>query len=234
MVGDNVGRILSIGGGDFYNREIKVFDDFLVSKAGNSPKVLYIGAALRDDYNRYLRFKKIYEEEYNASVNHLDLYLRIYDYEELQNTILSAQIIYVGGGSTKDLLRAIKQNNCVDLFFKAYEKNIILAGISAGAIYLYQGAYTDQAAYEYRGSYYNYKMIEGLGLIKLNCCPHYDVEGKEAFNEYGGIALENNTALYFEDDSYLALTLKGYSVYYIGNNTVFGLTKGNINMLKEK
>ena len=225
-----MGRLFLIGGGNFIDREIKKFDDFLISKVKKNPNIVYLPTASQDKETNINNFKNIYQQEYNANVFVITLTKNKYSFEQLKDKILNADIIYVGGGNTKYMLDIWKENHLVDILIEAYKKNIILAGISAGAIVWFKGAYTDYSSFEYNFNYYNFKLIEGIGLINMNCCPHYDVPGKEEFNEIGGIALENNSALYIDDENYLSLTIKGASVYYI-KDRIIELKDGNLKCL---
>lgn len=225
-------RMLLIGGGDFFNRGIKQFDDFLIKKVNKeNPIICYLPTASKDNESQINKFTSIYENEYNANVIVIKLTKESYSFDYLNDILLKSDIIYMGGGNTKLLLEKFYQNQIDKILINAIKKNIIIAGISAGAICLFKGAFSDYSSYQYKDTYYNYKMIEGFGFLNYNACPHYDMEGKEAFNEFGGIALENNSAIYIEDDYYESLTIKGSSVYYISKDKIIPLRKGRMSCL---
>ena len=223
-------RLLLIGGGDFVNRTIKPFDDFIFSKVNkDNPCVCYIPCASLDKESNINSFVNIYENEYKAKVKVITLTKE--SYEDLESIILSSDLIYIGGGNTKIMLEYFYRFGVDKILAKAMEKNIFIAGISAGAICFFDGCYTDSDAYMDNFNYYNFKMIKGLGFFHYNCCPHYDENGKESFDKYGGIALENNSALYIEDDSYLALGIKGGTAYFIKPKKIIPLKKGALSCL---
>ena len=77
---------------------------------------------------------------------------------------------------------------------QAYEKNIVLSGLSAGSYCWFK---------------YNYDLIEGLGLIDAINCVHYDIKDEESKNKFYktikdknmiGYAIDNCVALEFIDN----------------------------------
>ena len=61
----------------------------------------------------------------------------------VENKINNADIIYIGGGDTIKLLNDIKEYHIDKLLNKVKEKDIVFAGISAGAILLSKEGYSD-------------------------------------------------------------------------------------------
>ena len=47
---------------------------------------------------------------------------------------MAQDIIYIGGGNTKYMLKIWNDNNFISAFIDAYNSGIILSGISAGAV----------------------------------------------------------------------------------------------------
>lgn len=73
----------------------------------------------------------------------LCLITKQYTDEEIKNSILNADIIYVGGGDTLRMIKKWKAYK-VDLYLKeAYEKGIVLSGISAGSICWFEFGHSD-------------------------------------------------------------------------------------------
>ena len=82
----------------------------------------------------------------------------------------------------------------------------MIAGVSAGAIMISKYGMGDKDVFLDNGSYYNFKMVEGLGLLNITFCPHYQKEELVIFDEIcksynlDAYALEDDTAILFNDD----------------------------------
>lgn len=175
------------------------------------PKVLFIGTASKERKDYYDSFKAAYEE-LGGIVNNLLILNNNISNKEIEEKILESDIIYVGCGKTQFMLDTWKEKGIDKLLKKAYEKEIILAGMSAGSYCWFK---------------YNYELIEGLGLIPKINCVHYEEktnEKKEQFfnniKKYNleGIALDNDIALAFIDGEYKIIknddNRNAYQVYF--------------------
>ena len=88
---------------------------------------------------------------------------------DLRNLILDQDIVFVGGGNTKSMLAVWNEWGLPNLLRQAYENGAVLAGVSAGAICWFNRGVTD--------SWENsLKIMNCLGFVDGNCCPHYDEE----------------------------------------------------------
>lgn len=87
----------------------------------------------------------------------------------MEDFILTKDIIYVGGGNTKNLLALWKEWGLDIILKKAWNQGIVLAGISAGSICWFEAGVTD--SYGDR-----LEPIKCLGFLKGSNCPHYDEE----------------------------------------------------------
>ncbi|HEY8291441.1 MAG TPA: peptidase E, partial [Thermomicrobiales bacterium] len=105
-----------------------------------SPKICYIGTASGDAQLGIDRF-------YNACTRltcrptHLALYKP--STNNLAGLLLDQDIIYVGGGSTRNLLALWREWGLDAIMRDAYERGIILAGVSAGSICWFGQGTTD-------------------------------------------------------------------------------------------
>ena len=93
------------------------------------------------------------------------------NFEDLEKFVLERDIIYVGGGSTRNMLLIWENWGFDKILKKAYEKGIILAGLSAGSNCWFEESVTDPLNAPL------YK-LNGLGLLKGSHCPHYSEEEK--------------------------------------------------------
>ncbi len=130
-------KIIAIGGGEIGDLDTLLIDKEIVRLAGKrKPRVLFIPTASNDAEAYCDTFQKIYGKKLRCQV---DFLLLIKEKEKLNkkiilNKILSADIIYVGGGNTLKMLNLWKKIGVDKILKKAYKSGIILAGLSAGAI----------------------------------------------------------------------------------------------------
>ena len=111
-------------------------------------------------------------------------------------------MIYVGGGNTKSMLAVWKEWKLDKLLIKAYNRGVVLSGISAGAICWFETGVTDSWAS-------NLNVIDCLGMLEGGCCPHYNSEKNRRPSVHKFIkenklssvyALEDGAAIHFKDN----------------------------------
>jgi dipeptidase E len=93
--------------------------------------------------------------------------------EQTRRKILSADIIYVGGGNTLQMMRVWRRLGIDKLLKKAYENGTVLCGISAGSICWFDSGHSDSMSF-YSPKNWKYTNVRGLGLIRGIHCPHYN------------------------------------------------------------
>jgi dipeptidase E len=67
--------------------------------------------------------------------------------ESIQRKILSADIIYVGGGNTLQMMCIWRRLRVDTLLISAYENGTVLSGISAGAICWFDSGHSDSMSF---------------------------------------------------------------------------------------
>jgi aminopeptidase N len=125
-------QIIAIGGGGFGREigELKI-EKYIVKQSNKSnPKICFIPTATGDDQGYIDNFYKAFNS-LNCVTSHIDFFKRTID---LESHILEQDIIYVGGGNTKSMLAVWKEWELDSILKNAYENNIIMSGVSAGAI----------------------------------------------------------------------------------------------------
>lgn len=161
-------QIITMGGGGFLmEQENPLLDRYILKQAGkDKPKICYVGTASGDAESMIQNFYKFFNEE-NCEPSHLSLFKP--PVRDLESYVLDKDIIYVGGGSTKNLLVLWREWGLDEIFRKALDQGIVLAGISAGSICWFEEGVTDS---------YGDKLepLKALGFIKGSNCPHYDGE----------------------------------------------------------
>ena len=199
-------QIIAIGGGGFgRNPGDGVIEQYILDQTGKEkPNICFIQTATGDNeaykVNYYSTFSKL-----DCNPIHLDFFKRTPDLEQL---IPQQDAIFVGGGNTKSMLAVWKDWNLDKLLKEAYEKGVVMSGVSAGANCWFERAVVDSWEEDLR-------VIDCMGFIKGICCPHYDEEPQrrpavKTFLENGIIdscySVEGNCALHIKnDDEYLSV-----------------------------
>ena len=120
----------------------------------------------------------------------------------MEGVVNKADIIYVGGGNTKSMLAVWKEWKLDRLLKKAYNRGVVLSGVSAGAICWFETGVTDSWAS-------NLNLIDCMGILKGSCCPHYNSEKDRRPREHKFItdkklpsvySIEDGAAIHFKDD----------------------------------
>ncbi len=220
-------NIVAIGGGGFGRSlgslEIEKFIISLIRK--RRPKICFIPTASGDSSLYKLNFYRAFSQ-LDCITSHIDFFSRT---ENLEEKVFSQDIIYVGGGNTKSMLAVWKEWNLHNILKNAYEKGIVMSGVSAGAICWFEKGITDSFAKELT-------ILDCLGIVNEVACPHFDEEkerepyvndviSKEIIESC--ICIEGNCALHIKNDS-------EYSSIDFGNGKkCFRVTKKNNKLKKE-
>jgi peptidase E len=85
----------------------------------------------------------------------------------LRDFIFDKDIIYVGGGNTRNLIVLWKEWGLDKILSEAYQAGKILGGISAGSICWYEQGVTDSVPGDLNS-------LPCLGILSGSNCPHYD------------------------------------------------------------
>ncbi|MCL1996466.1 MAG: peptidase E [Defluviitaleaceae bacterium] len=195
--------IVAIGGGELRCNETFAIDEYIVKSTKKStPKVLFIPTASGDSEGYIETVKHIYGDELGCLVTSLKIITETPSDAEICEMILSADIIYVGGGNTDKMMEAWKSRGVDDYLRKAYNNGIILTGLSAGSICWFEHGHSDSFLDETG----QYCVVDGLGMIYGLHCPHYNE--RLGFDEFmktqnkPAVAIEDNCAVVFQDDYY--------------------------------
>ena len=220
-------NIVAIGGGGFGRSlgslEIEKYIISLTSK--KRPKVCFIPTASGDNSLYKLNFYRAFSK-LNCITSHIDFFSRT---ENLEEKVLSQDIIYVGGGNTKSMLAVWKEWNLHIILKNAYKKGIVMSGVSAGAICWFDKGITDSFAKELN-------IIKCLGIVNGIACPHFDEEKEREpyVNDVirreiieSCICIEGNCALHIKDES------EYISVDFGNGKNCFLVSKHENNLRKE-
>ncbi len=126
-----MGKIVAIGGGSMQERETLAIDREVVRLAGKRrPRGLFIPTAIYDNPERYEIFQDVYGGELGCETDVLNL-LRVNPFgKELEEKILSSDLIYVSGNTLK-LMRRWRRLGVDKILETAHGRGVVLAGLSA-------------------------------------------------------------------------------------------------------
>ena len=193
-----------IGGFD-PNEKFEKIKYFLIKKTKIiHPKILYFPLASKNKESVISRFLFEFSD---CPVKTVDLLKKV-NKKSLICDIIDSCILFFDGGNAKFLYDFITENHLEYIFSTAKSNNKIIAGVSAGAIIQSEFGLGDTDSFkDTDGHFYNFKMINGLGLIDLSICPHFNLRDREVFFDYvkdyrfAGIAISNSTAVYLDGSS---------------------------------
>lgn len=191
-------HIVALGGGGFsMEPDNPLLDDFILGLTGKArPRVCFVPTASGDADGYVQRFQSAFPPE-RAEGSCLTLFPRTEP--DLRAFALSQDVIYVGGGSTVNLLAVWRAHGLEDVLREAWEAGVVLCGVSAGGLCWFEGGSTDSF-----GSGL-FPLQDGLGLLPGSFCPHYDgeAERRPTYPEFvqeglpGGWAADDGAGLHF-------------------------------------
>ena len=194
-------RIFALGGGGFsMEPDNPALDDYLLSLArdhGGRPRVCFVPTASGDAADYVRTFEEAFSRRAETSV--LRLFTR--EHADLRDFVMSQDVVYVGGGSTANLLAVWRLHGLPEILADAADEGTVLAGISAGMNCWFEASVTDSFGRDLA------PLHDGLGFVRGSACPHYDGEELRAGTYRalvaegfpGGFAADDGCGLLFED-----------------------------------
>ena len=193
-------QIIAMGGGGFsMEPENSLLDKYILEQAGKkTPKICFIPTASGDADGYIERFYESFRK-LDCYPAHLSLFSP--NFPDLEEYVLMQDILYVGGGNTRNMLVLWREWGLDTILRKAYEQGMILAGLSAGSNCWFEEGHTDPINAPLR-------KIDCLGFLPGSHCPHYNGEeerrpsykalvGKGEMKP--GYAVDDSCALHFID-----------------------------------
>lgn len=209
--------ILAIGGGELKSRETLKIDEYIAAEAKARAGArrafgLFLPTASHDCMPYYNTFHKVYTGLFDIKTDVALTVGREWDREKMKKKFDSADFIYVGGGDTVFMIGEWKRTGMLALIREAYERGVLLCGLSAGAICWFEDMYSDSVV---EGEYAMYK---GLGFVAGKISPHYNVRMLDfdeivRYNHFSAWGLENCAALLLEDGEPVRSVLGGGNVW---------------------
>lgn len=98
------------------------------------PRALLLPTASNDNPAYYQAFREVYGSELGCRTDVLNLMHGRVDPEDARSEILSSDLIYVGGGSTRRLMMVLRRTRTDQALREAAREGVVLSGLSAGSI----------------------------------------------------------------------------------------------------
>lgn len=190
-------QIIAIGGGAM-SKTTDTFpiEKYILDQTGKSdPKICFMATATGDADRDITRFYEVFGN-FHCERTHLSLFSAPKDIESL---LMKQNVIYVGGGNTRNLLALWREWSVDKILFNAWKNGIVLTGFSAGSICWFEEGLSDYIPSELNP-------IKALGFLQGSHCPHYDSESNRRTiycdliskgKLSDGIAAEDDVALHY-------------------------------------
>lgn len=199
--GEN-GRLLENGAFALYETEPMDKEIIRLTNKQN-PNFLFIVHAMTSleiQESYYQTMKKIYGDKFNCNCKDLKSD-ELYDVEKVKEKIEWADIIYEGGGDTREMIDLWKETGFDNILYEAWNAGKVMCGVSAGAVCWFKSCNSDTLN--------GFESVECLNFINAYLTPHTDEPGryestKEQLRENGlvGIMLSNCAAIEIMDNKY--------------------------------
>ena len=189
-------QILGLGGGGDTPEQTRALLAYALSLTGKErPRVLHVPTASGDADAPIVAF---YER--CAGLGELS-HLKFHPWPPagLRELALAQDAIFVGGGSTANMLAVWRVHGFDRVLHEGWEAGVVLFGWSAGMICWFEAGVTDSFRPDLDG------MRDGLGFLAGSACPHYDGEPlrRPRYRELvdsgfpEGVAAEDGVGLHF-------------------------------------
>jgi len=211
-------RIVAIGGGEMgrpgTKRETISIDQEIITLSGKkNPRVLFIPTASKDSQG-YVDVFTNYYSQLGAKVSVLRLLSGNVSRSDMEYAIMHADVVYVGGGNTLQMMKKWRACGLDILLRKASRKGVVLCGLSAGSVCWFREGNSDSLRSV--NPKLPYVKVKGLNLIPALHCPHYDAESdrqasvKKMMRSTPGvaIALDNSCAIEIVGKTYRIIRSK--------------------------
>jgi dipeptidase E len=194
--------ILAMGGGGFTMEPANpALDDFVLTlAAAREPKILFLPTASGDPNAQISAFRATFGDRACRPI-HLSLFRLEHQPHDLRELILAQDVVYVGGGSMRNLLAIWREHGLDALLREAWEAGVVLAGLSAGAMCWFEHGITRSAG--------SPAPAAGLGFLPGSMTVHCDGDPTRlpVFLDAiargviaGGYAVDDGCGLLFDGD----------------------------------
>jgi dipeptidase E len=191
--------LFAMGGGGFtMEPNNPLLDDFVLSLTrAPEPRILFLPTASGDTAAQIAAFRARFSNR-TCVAEELSLFRLAQTTRPLEEIVFDQDIIYVGGGSMRNLLAIWRAHGLDRLLVRAWETGAVLAGLSAGAMCWFQAGISCSSGPPER--------LDGLALLEGSLTVHADGEPERlpvwlaelaSGTLPGGWALEDGVGLLF-------------------------------------
>lgn len=217
-------KFVLIGGGENGRKgteyETEKIDREIIKLTDKNNNINFLFLAHGNNYENsyYEIMKKIYTEKFNCNCDILTK-KEVQENEIAQKKVEWADIIYVGGGNTLEMMQLWKKSGFDKILKSFLLKEKVFCGISAGAICWCKYGISDSKKNSENDEYI---IVKGLDIFNILFCPSYDERMKSEENlerlmkdvRMPMIALEKGTAIVINDGKYKIIqSIKDKKVY---------------------
>jgi dipeptidase E len=162
-------RIVAMGGGGFSSRERDPeLDRYVLDVSGaDNPRICLLPTASGDPEEQIARFYRAYHD-LPCEPSHVSLFRLGTEPIDLRTRMLAQDVIYVGGGSLLNLLAIWNAHGLDSVLREAWERGVVLCGISAGSMCWFRGGITK--------SHGEPRAARGLGFLPFANSVHWHSE----------------------------------------------------------
>lgn len=200
-------QIIAMGGGGFsMEPENPLLDRYVLAASGReTPSVCFVPTASGDAEGFIEQFYESFGQ-LPCRPSHLALFKP--PAADLRAFALAQDVIYVGGGNTRNLLALWREWSLDRILREAWEAGVVLAGISAGMICWFESGVTDSTPGTTGDPIDDFSALRCLGFLPGSACPHYDGESARRPAYQRLVASEAIAAGYAADD--------GAALHFVG------------------
>jgi len=212
-------KIVAIGGGEIggagFSVETGSIDQEIIRLSRKkNPRLLFIPTASGDSPGYVKDIENHFGKELGCKVDVLYLLKEKNSFEDYEEQVRLADIIYVGGGNTLRMMKVWRRMGVDKLLIGAYEVGKVMCGVSAGAICWFR--YGNSDSWKSKDPTKPLIKVKGLDIVNTLLCPHYNTEKdrkaelKLMMQQTSGIAiaLDNCCAIEIIDDNYRIVSSK--------------------------
>ncbi len=212
-----MGHIIVIGGSYGGSDRCGCIPEYMIRSAKNEhPVITVLPTGRSDEYDESLESpeNKYYLDNGCSEVRVLKVMSMEPNDPKIRETILTSDIVFATSGNLKNIMEHWTRTHTDDVLREAYQKGIVLAGSSAGAMSLCARGYDDC------GLDHSKMFVDALGIIPICFCPHYDDATWKDFNvqvkqqRLCGVAAENGIALEYKDGKYAIIKERNGSAFF--------------------
>lgn len=191
-------QIIAIGGLTEPEENQLLYEYLVASSAKPRPRICFVTTAQGDNSDSLLLLYSAFSK-LECQPSHLSLLFP--ESAEIRGVVMNHDIVFVGGGNTKNMLAIWREWKFDEILREAYDQGTLMAGWSAGAICWFEQGLTDSIPGLLTP-------LDCLGWLPGSCTPHYDYEPERPPTYQKliaerklkpGIAIEDGAALHYID-----------------------------------